>query len=68
MGFQNFFLFADGIMAGKPMKLASFQEWILGNLFCWKHKNEGYVRFSKAYIQIARKQGRWFAPSYRNIC
>ena len=64
MGFQNFFKFADGIMAGKPMKLAEFQEWILANLFCWKHKEEHYVRFSKAYIQIARKQGKSMILGY----
>lgn len=58
MGFQKLFKFADGINAGKPMKLAEFQEWILGNLFCWVHKTEGYVRFSKAYIQVSRKQGK----------
>lgn len=61
LGFQKFFKFADGINAGKPMTLAEFQEWILGNLFCWKHKEEGYIRFSRAYIQVSRKQGR-FCP------
>lgn len=64
MGFQNFFKFADGVMAGQPMKLADFQEWILANLFCWKHKQDGYVRFSKAYIQIARKQGKSMILGY----
>lgn len=66
IGFQNFFKFADGILAGQPMKMAAFQEWILGNLFCWKHKEEDYIRFSKAFIQIARKQGKRFAPLCRN--
>lgn len=60
MAFQNFFKFADGINAGKTMKLAEFQEWILGNLFCWKHKKEDYIRFSRAYIQVSRKQGKSF--------
>lgn len=64
MGFQNFFKFADGVMAGKPMKLADFQEWILANLFCWKHKKENYLRFSKAYIQIARKNGKSMLLGY----
>lgn len=64
MEFQNFFIFADGVMAGKPMKLAKFQEWILGNLFCWKHKQDGYIRFSKAYIQVARKQGKSMLLGY----
>lgn len=62
IGFQEFFKFADGIMAGKPMKLAKFQEWILANLFCWVHKKDRYVRFSKAYIQVARKQGKMICP------
>lgn len=60
MGFQSFFKFADGINAGKEMRLAEFQEWILGNLFCWVHKKERYVRFSRAYIQVSRKQGKSF--------
>ncbi|MEG0908779.1 MAG: hypothetical protein RSH78_00250 [Bacilli bacterium] len=58
VGFQEFFTFADGINAGKKMKLAEFQEWILCSIFCWVHKEEGYVRFSKSYIQVARKQGK----------
>lgn len=64
IGFQEFFRFADGILAGQPMKMAAFQEWILGNLFCWKHKEEDYVRFSKAFIQIARKQGKSMILGY----
>lgn len=60
IGFQKFFKFADGINAGKAMKLAEFQEWILANLFCWKHKKEEYIRFSRVYIQVSRKQGKSF--------
>lgn len=60
LGFEKFFTFADGIEAGKPMKLAEFQNWILANLFCWKHKEEKYIRFSKIYIQVSRKQGKSF--------
>lgn len=60
IAFSQMFEFADGVSAGKKMKLAEFQEWILGNLFCWKHREEGYVRFSRAYIQVSRKQGKSF--------
>ena len=60
ISFSKLFKFADGINAGKPMSLAEFQEWILANLFCWKHKKEGYIRFSRAYIQVSRKQGKSF--------
>lgn len=58
IGFQNLFKFADGVLAGQPMKLASFQEWILANMFCWQHKEHGYIRYSKAFIQIARTISR----------
>lgn len=58
--FSQMFEFADGVSAGKKMKLAEFQEWILANLFCWKHREEDYVRFSRAYIQVSRKQGKSF--------
>lgn len=64
VGFQNFFKFADGICAGKPMKMADFQLWILANLFCWKHKEGNYIRFSRAYIQISRKQGKSMLLGY----
>lgn len=60
IAFSRMFTFADGINAGKPMILAEFQEWILANLFCWKHKQDGYIRFSRAYIQVSRKQGKSF--------
>ena len=46
------------------MKMARFQEWIVGNIFCWKHKEHGYVRFTRAYIQIARKQGKSMLLGY----
>lgn len=60
VAFQNLFTFADGINSGKKMELAEFQMWIIANLFCWVHKTEGYIRFSKAYIQVSRKQGKSF--------
>ena len=63
-GFQNFFKFADGINAGKKMQLADFQLFIISNLFCWVHKEEGYVRYSKAYIQVARKNGKSMLLSF----
>lgn len=58
--FQSLFCFADGIKAGQSLELAQFQIWIISNLFCWKHKEKGYIRFSKSYIQVSRKQGKSF--------
>ncbi|MFR2314912.1 terminase large subunit [Terrisporobacter sp.] len=60
LSFQNLFKFADGVKSGSKLELADFQIWILACLFCWTHKEQGYVRFSKAYIQVARKNGKSF--------
>lgn len=64
LNFQKLFRFADGINSGKTLQLADFQIWIISSLFCWKHKEEGYIRFSKAYIQVARKQGKSFLQGF----
>ena len=47
--FQQLFKFADGMLQGKPMVLDPFQEFILHNLFAWKHKEKGYNRQSSCY-------------------
>ena len=60
INFQSLFKFADGIKAGQPLELAEFQVWIISCLFCFKHREEGYVRYSKAYVQVSRKQGKSF--------
>lgn len=42
----------------KPNELALFQKFIIGLIFGWVHKKTGYRRFRKAYISMARKQGK----------
>lgn len=37
---------------------AGFQEFILGSLFGWMHKETGKRRFTDSYVQIARQQGK----------
>lgn len=37
---------------------AGFQEFILGSLFGWVHKETGNRRFTDSYVQIARQQGK----------
>lgn len=58
--FSRMFKFPDGIKQGEPIELAGYQEFILANLFCWKHKEHGYNRYSKAYIQVSRKNAKSF--------
>ncbi|PQF34356.1 terminase large subunit [Enterococcus faecium] len=44
--------------SGKPNKLALFQKFILGMLWGWRRKKENTKRFRKAYLSLARKQGK----------
>lgn len=44
--------------SGKPNKLASFQKFILGMLWGWRRKKDHTRRFKKAYLSLARKQGK----------
>lgn len=37
---------------------AGFQEFILGSLFGWAHKETGKRRFTDSYVQVARQQGK----------
>ncbi len=37
---------------------AGFQEFILGSLFGWVHKNTGKRRFTDSYVQLGRQQGK----------
>lgn len=37
---------------------AGFQEFILGSLFGWVHKETGKRRFTDSYVQVARQQGK----------
>lgn len=42
----------------KPMKLATFQKFIIGLLYGWRKKRDNTRRFRKAYISLARKNGK----------
>lgn len=42
----------------QPFTCAGFQEFILGSLFGWIHKETGKRRFTDSYVQVARQQGK----------
>lgn len=46
------------VSTGKPLPLALFQKFIISMLYGWKSKKTGYRRFHKAYISMARKNGK----------
>jgi len=57
----DWFLFChhiEGRLEGKPIELAPFQEFLLGCVFGWVDKVTRWRRFTKAYIQVARKNGK----------
>lgn len=52
------FRHTKGKLAGEPIVLTDFQLFVIGNIFCWKRKDNGLRRFRKAYIQLARKNAK----------
>ena len=50
------FKHTKGVLVEKPIELTDFQLFIVGNIFCWKRKENNLRRFRKAYIQLARKK------------
>jgi phage terminase large subunit-like protein len=47
-----------GFYAGQSVELLPFQQFDLGVIFGWVHRETGYRRFQKTYMQVARKNGK----------
>lgn len=47
-------------MSGKEVELQTFQAFIVAQLFGWKRMGTDRRRFRKAYVEIARKNGKSF--------
>ena len=54
----NFISSLPDPLTGKPNDLASFQGFILGMIYGWRKKKNNTRRFNKAYISVARKNGK----------
>lgn len=48
----------EGMLARTPIYLEPFQKFILGSVFGWVHRETGLRRYRKAYVQVARKNGK----------
>lgn len=61
-GFFAFFLFCrhvkGGPLAGQPIELEPWQRFIIGSIFGWVHQDTGLRRYRKAYVQVARGNGK----------
>ncbi len=55
--FPDMLCLAEGAFAGKPFKLAPFQQFIVGSLFGWLGP-DGFRRFRTAYIETAKGSGK----------
>lgn len=50
----------QGPCAGEEFKPEPWQMFIFGSVFGWVHKDTGYRRFSTAYVEVPRKNGKTF--------
>lgn len=57
IGLANKLTIAEG-EGNEVFTCAGFQEFILGSLFGWVHKETGRRRFTDSYVQVARQQGK----------
>lgn len=57
IGLANKLTVAEG-EGDQAFTCAGFQEFILGSLFGWVHKETGKRRFTDSYVQMARQQGK----------
>lgn len=49
---------SKGVLAGKPIHLTLWQKFDLCQIYGWRHKETGYKRFSKSFIEVARKNAK----------
>jgi len=56
--FPIFLRHYQGDFAGEPFFLEPWEQFIIANIYGWKRKQDNLRRFRKAYISIARKNGK----------
>lgn len=56
--FSKFLKHSKGEWGNKPFRLEDWQVFILANLFGWYRISDGTRRFTEAYIEVARKNGK----------
>lgn len=56
--FFRFCRHVKGPLAGQPIELEPWQRFIIGSVFGWVHQDTGLRRYRKAYVQVARGNGK----------
>ncbi len=49
---------SKGVLAGTPIRLTQWQQFLMCQLFGWRMKNSGYRRFEKSFTEVARKNAK----------
>ncbi|GCD10582.1 terminase large subunit [Clostridium tagluense] len=49
---------SKGVLSGKPINLTIWQKFDLCQIYGWRHDTTGYKRFSKSFIEVARKNAK----------
>ncbi len=49
---------SKGKLAGRPIILTTWQKFFLCQLYGWRHKDTGYKRFQKSFVEVARKNAK----------
>ena len=56
--FPLFLRHYQGDLAGEPLFLEPWEQFIIANIYGWKRKVDGLRRFRKVYVSVARKNGK----------
>lgn len=56
--FPEFLVFYEGAFDGQPFYLTPHQQFIVGSLFGWKRRSDGFRRFRTAYIEEGKGNGK----------
>lgn len=48
---------------GSELDMQPFQEWIISELYGWKEKDTGFRRYDRAFVSMARKNGKTYLAS-----
>jgi len=49
---------SKGVLAGKPINLTPWQKFDICQIYGWRNKGTGYKRFTKGFIEVARKNAK----------
>ena len=49
---------SKGVLAKQPIILTAWQKFRICQLYGWVHKDTGYRRFKKYFVEVARKNGK----------